>query len=256
MQWCRQQMAALHALKEEPQIEEFCASFFNNVSMMDSNFLVMTTMAESLSPNADVDKAIVEVNDIWIHLSTFAFEKLRSTVMEQHLASNLESRCRSWPEFARKLKPFLVEAEKLLLIPTDEESVSVAAPLRESCRQLQADLDAHLLIVEHLSDFSLRQECIKDHYNAIRKTIFSKLTSKTLTFQGQAAASFPHKQEYNDRLAELNDWVDCKAQSDAWISLLNKVEHMKRLIDETDMVQQVTSDNNNATTAGDRTTRA
>jgi hypothetical protein len=241
MQWCRQQMATLHSLKEDAHIEEFCASFYNNISMMESNFLVMISMSEAVSlPNPEVERAILDVNEQWVQLCTFAFEKLRLTTMDQHAASNLEQKCRQWPEFARRLKPFLADAEKLLLLPTDEQSVAVAAPLRESCRQLQADLNSHLLIVEHLSDFTLRQECLKDHYNAMRKTVFSRLTLKTLALQGQFAYS--RKQEYLDRLAELNDWVDCKVQSDAWISLLGRVEQMKRLIEETDLVQQAVSD--------------
>lgn len=242
MQWCRQQMTTLHSLKEDPQIEEFCASFFNNIGVMESNFLVMISMADDVLPNDEVEKAIIEVNEIWIHLSTLAFEKLRTTVMEQHAASGLEQRCRAWPEFARRLKPFLLDAEKLLSLPSDEESVAVAAPLKESCRQLQADLEPHLLIVEHLGDFSLRHECLKDHYNAMRKTVFSKSTAKTLALQGQFA--YARKQEYTDRLAELNDWVDCKTQSEAWVTLLARVEQMKKLIDETDLVQQAVSAHN------------
>ena len=65
--------------------------------------------------------------------------------------------------------------------------------------------------------------------------MFSKLTRTTQCFHGQY--QFERKHEYSDRLSELNDWIDCKSQSQAWVSLLTRVEKIKQLISDTDIVQ-------------------
>ena len=71
---------------------------------------------------------------------------------------------------------------------------------------------------------------LDDQRDAIRRTIFSKMTLSTQVYNGQY--NFDRKQEYMDRLAELSDWVQCKSQSGAWRSLLDRVDKMKMLIEE------------------------
>lgn len=229
LQWCRQQRSTLEGLQDPEHIQEFCTSFQNNIAAMETNFLVLMEAAEPLVPNVEVEKALIEVSEVWLSLEVFAFEKLRGTLLDAHMRSNLENEAKLWADYSLRLNKFLRDAEGLLEI-SDEESQAVTKPVLESCRGLLLDHDAHLIIVEHLADFSLRDECIKDHYSAIRRTVFSKLTLLTQSFLGRF--EYPRKQEYTDRLAELTDWVECKAQSDAWKQLLSRVDRMRGLIEE------------------------
>lgn len=230
LQWCRQQRATLEGLKDADHIQEFCASFRDNVGTMETNFMVIMEMSEDLVPNVDVERALIEATEVWLALEVLAYERLRSTLLDVHHRSGLENACKLWSEFGARLKTFLHDAERLLDMPTDDESRELTKPVLDRCRQLINDHGLHAVIADHLSDFSLREECIKDHYSAIRRTIFSKLSLVTQSFQGQY--SYPRKQEYSDRLAELNNWVEVKSKSDAWKELLGRVERMRELIEE------------------------
>ena len=229
LHWCRQQRAALDGLKEADHIQEFCASLQNNIGRMETNFLVIMEMAEQLVPNPKVEKALIEVAEVWMALEVFAYEKLRTTLVDLHHKSGLEGECKLWAEFSVRFKKFLQDADRLLEMPTDEDSKALTRPTLETCKGLLSDHDLHLIITEHLSDFSLREECVKDHYAAIRRTIFSKLTLLTQSFVGHQ--SYARKQEYTDRLAELSDWIDCKSQNNAWKDLLQRVEKMRLLVE-------------------------
>jgi len=235
MQWCRQQVATLRGMTANEEIQEFCASFHSNTQVMEANFLVLLEMSEALLPNATVEKQLCDVAEVWLSLEMFAFDKLRSTLLDLHSRSGLDNETRSWPAYSRKLKTFLGDAERLLLA-SDEASRQVVAPLLDSIRQLQADHDAHLLIVEHLADFGLREECIRDHYNSIHKSIFSKLTLLTQSFPG--LFTYARKQEYTDRMAELGDWIECKSQSAPWKEMLARVDRMRRLIEDNESMQK------------------
>jgi hypothetical protein len=173
---------------------------------------------------------LMELAEVWLGLEMQAYEKLRMTLLELHAKSALEAQARLWPDFADRFGPFLVEAQRILNIPTDEESKAVATPLKDALKELQANADAHRLIVAHLSDFTLREECIKEHYNAIHKIAFSKLTLMTQAFPG--LYTYPRKAEYTDRMAELSEWVEAKSRSQAWKDLLARVDRMKRIIED------------------------
>jgi hypothetical protein len=229
LHWCRQQRAALDAQKEPDHIQEFCASLQNNIGVMETNFLVIMEMAEHLVPNPQVEKALIEVAEVWMALEVFAYEKLRTTLVDLHQKSGLEGECKLWAEYSLKFKKFLESAEHLLEMPTDAESKAVTKPVLDNCKQMLADHDLHLIIAEHLSDFALREECVKDHYSAIRRTIFSKLTLLTQSFVGHQG--YARKTEYTDRLAELSDWIECKSQNNAWKDLLARVDKMRKLVE-------------------------
>ena len=233
LQWCRQQVSMLSNLAEPDHVQEFCASFYNNTAVMESNFLVLMEMSEAFLPDADVEKQLMELAEVWLGLETQAYEKLRATLLDLHAKSGIEAQARQWPELADRFTKFLADSSRVLSIPSDEESVAVAAPLKESCKELQANAEPHRLIVAHLSDFSLREECIKEHYNAIHKAAFSKLTLLTQAFPG--LYTYPRKREYTDRMAELADWVEAKSRGQAWKDLLHRVERMKRLIEDNEL---------------------
>jgi hypothetical protein len=231
IQWCRSQRSTLESLHDADHIQEFCTSLQNNVSIMETNFLVLMELSEPLVPNRTVEQALIEVNEVWLSLAVFSFEKLRTVLLEAHAASGLQHEAQRWcVQFADNLKKFLQDAEKLLLAPTDEESKRLTQPTLVKCQALLTEHDPHSVIVEHVSDFTLREDCLKEHYSAIRRTIFSKLTLLTQSFH--LPAVYPRKQEYNDRLAELTDWVECKSQTDAWKQLLSRVGKMKQLVEE------------------------
>jgi hypothetical protein len=240
VQWCRQQVATLNNLQQPDHIQEFCASFHINTPVMESNFLILMEASDALLPNAEVERLLIEVAEVWLGLETFAFEKLRSTLLDLHGKSGIETAAQVWPEYSKRLKAFLVDAEQLLQMPTDPESQEVAQPLKEQCKQLQTDNDAHLLIVEHLADFSLREECIKEHYNAIHKTVFSKLTLLTQAFP--ALYAYERKQEYTDRMSQLGQWIQSKSQNAAWKQLLGRVDGMKKLIEDNELTQKATEE--------------
>jgi hypothetical protein len=233
LQWCRQQVATLSELAEPDHVQEFCASFYNNTNVMESNFLVLMEMAESLLPNAELEGRLMELAEVWLSLETQAFEKLRATLLELHAKSGIEGQTRLWPEFAPRLAKFLVESDRVLSIPTDDVSRNLVEPLKVACKDLQTNADAHSLIVAHLSDFALREECLKDHYNAIHRAAFSKLTLMTQAFPG--LYSYPRKAEYTDRLSELSDWLEAKSRGQAWKDLLARVDRMKRLIEDNEL---------------------
>ena len=238
VQWCRQQRAALEGVKDAQHIQEFCASFQNNVTVMETNFVVLMELSESLVPHPDVERAILEAAEVWLGLEVFVYEKLRSTLLDLHIKSGLEKEARSWASFSARFKKLLDDAMKVLEIPADAESQSLTTPVLERCKQLSNDHDPHLIITEHLADFSLREGCVKEHYDAIRRTIFSRLTLMTQTFHGQC--NYERKQEYTDRMAELSDWIQCKSQSTAWKELLARIERMKQLVEDSDSFQSTT----------------
>ena len=240
VQWCRQQRSALESLKDPEQIQEYSTSFQNNVTVMETNFLVLMELSEPLVPNVAVEDALREVTDVWLHLEIFAYEKLRTTLLDLHQESGLQTEAKMWAEFAVPFKKFLGDAQRLLQMPTDDESRSLTQPVLEFCNALLGEHDAHSTIVEHLSDFSVREDCLKDHYAAIRRSVFSKLTLLTQSFH--AVHNYPRKQEYTDRLAELTDWVECKSQGNAWKQLLSRVAKMRQLIEENEAIHGTAED--------------
>lgn len=230
MLWCRQQRSTMEGLTEAGQIQEYTNSFQSNITVMETNFLVLMELAEPLLPNKEVNAMLEEVIEVWLSLQVFAFEKLTATLMAQHEASGIEADLSRWLEHEGNIVLFLNKAREVLTMPVDDESREVTQPILDQCEKLLADVESFNIIASHLSSFTLREANLKEYYDAIRRTIFSKLTISTQVYNGQYA--FPKKQSYMDRLAELNDWVDCKSQNSAWKQLLQRVDNMKGLIEE------------------------
>lgn len=231
MQWCRQRLATLSGLTQPEHIQEFCASFRNSTAVMGANLLVLLESSSALVPNKDVERALLDISETWLGLETFAYERLRTTLLERHGKSGLEAEARHWPEYSKKLINSLAEAQRLLAETNDASSAKLLSSLRESCAQLIQDHDAHLLIVEHLADFSVREECLSDHYRALRAMIFSRITMLCQTFAG---LSFPRRAEYSDCVAEASAWVESKTKSEAWQDMLERVEQIRIIIEKSD----------------------
>lgn len=246
--WCRSQKNALESVEDPDQVQELCTSFQNNISVMETNLLVLLELSEPFAPNPQVTQALIEVNEVWLNLAVYAFERMRDTLMEQHAQSAVEVAAKRWlTEVNDPLRKFLEEAKALLQMPSDKESEAVARPALEKCSALLDDWNPHAVILEHLSDFNVREECLKEHYAAIRRAVFAKLTLLTQSFHGQV--QYPRRQEYTDRLGELTDWVQCKSQSGAWRQLLSRVEKMRQLIEENESLHGTAEERGSNSTA-------
>ncbi|CUG89779.1 Hypothetical protein, putative, partial [Bodo saltans] len=88
--WCRSQKNALESVQDTDQVQELCTSFQNNISVMETNLLVLLELSEPFAPNPQVTQALIEVNEVWLNLAVYAFERMRDTLMELHAQSGVE----------------------------------------------------------------------------------------------------------------------------------------------------------------------
>jgi hypothetical protein len=105
-------------------------------------------------------------------------------------------------------------------------------PLRQACVALLQEADAHQLIVDHVADFALREECVADHFRSVRAALFSRFALLCQTF-ALATHPFPRRAEYQDCAAELGAWVDAKSQGAAWRDMLHRVDAIRALVEAT-----------------------
>ena len=82
-------------------------------------------MGESLLPDKDVEQGLLEVCEVWLNLQVFAYEMVRNTLLEVHADSKVEEEIRTYAPYSKKVKFFLDDVEKLLNLPTDDESLEV-----------------------------------------------------------------------------------------------------------------------------------
>jgi hypothetical protein len=127
--WCRQQKTNLDAMVEPDHVQEFCASLLSNFPTMEENFSVLLEVAEPLLPNAEVQNALVETNEVWLNLQVSAYERLRHTLLEIHPKSKLEDEVREFSAYSRRAGEFLDEFSRLLSTPSDAESQSFVQPV-------------------------------------------------------------------------------------------------------------------------------
>jgi len=238
LQWCRTQQAQLETLVQSEHVQEFCGSLQSNNATMEANFLVLSDMAESLLPSEVVLKALQEVSKAWFSLQVYTYERLRQCLMEQHQKSKLEDELRAWSTFALPVKDYLADVERLLGQPTDDDTIAYIQPYLEACKALINEYTPHQLIADHVSDFSLRMQCLQDNYAMLRKSVFS-----AMSIQCQALAvgttSWKRKEEYSEKLSEMMDWVDVKGHVDTWKDLLVRVDRLKKVIEENESSQGI-----------------
>ena len=223
LQWCRQERTNMEAQTEPHHVQEFCASLILNIETMEENFAHLGDTGEALLPNKMVERALVEVNEVWLNLQITAYERQRHIMLEIHQKSKLENEVRAFSGFSTKLKKFLEETIRVLTLPTDNESIQVVAPVLQQCRQLLNEFSQHALLADHLSDFSLRMERIRDNYNILRRTVFSKLTFLSTDRRTVDEVSGQRREEYMSKIGEIKAWLKAHSDGESWESIHEKV---------------------------------
>ncbi|KAJ9467882.1 hypothetical protein DIPPA_20247 [Diplonema papillatum] len=232
LQWCRQERTNMEGQSEPHHIQEFCASLIRNIGTMEENFAHLAQKGEALLPNKMVERALVEVNEVWLNLQINAYERQRHIMLEIHKKSKLENEVRAFSSFSTKLKRFLEETIKVLEIPTDHESILVVAPVLKHCRELLDEFKPHALLADHLSDFSLRMEHIRDNYNVLRRTVFSKLTFLSTDRRTVDEVSGQRREEYLNKVHEIKRWVQAHSEGENWDSVHSKVKRVQEIVDK------------------------
>eukprot|EP01064_Diplonema_japonicum_P023120 TRINITY_DN33571_c0_g1_i1.p1 TRINITY_DN33571_c0_g1~~TRINITY_DN33571_c0_g1_i1.p1 ORF type:complete len:539 (+),score=178.24 TRINITY_DN33571_c0_g1_i1:52-1668(+) len=232
LQWCRQERTNMEAQSEPHHVQEFCASLTQNIGTMEENFAHLGDTGEALLPNKMVERALVEVNEVWLNLQINAYERQRHIMLEIHQKSKLENEVRAFSNFSSKLKRFLEETIKVLNIPTDNESIQVVAPVLNKCRQLLKEFQPHALLADHLSDFSLRMEHIRDNYNVLRRTVFSKLTFLSTDRRTVDEVSSQRREEYLNKINEIKGWLRAHSEGENWGSIHDKVKRIQELVEK------------------------
>eukprot|EP01063_Lacrimia_lanifica_P003091 TRINITY_DN11657_c0_g1_i1.p1 TRINITY_DN11657_c0_g1~~TRINITY_DN11657_c0_g1_i1.p1 ORF type:complete len:604 (+),score=274.56 TRINITY_DN11657_c0_g1_i1:126-1937(+) len=223
IEWCRAQKETLSQLPATENVQEFCSSLQGRIPMMEENFTVLTGMADDLIPGAQqklIEKTLVDVRRVWIDLQVFSYERLRDALLEEHARSGLKEESHRFSSWAQgNVKAFMDTVEELLRTPDEQESQGIVKPVLEMCKNLQADYAPHQLIVDHVSDFDVRMEVINDHYRYLKKTITSPptfLCQKLNAFE----KGYARKEEYDDKMRDLNDWVDIRLANSASLHAL------------------------------------
>ncbi|KAG5502294.1 hypothetical protein GH5_05267 [Leishmania sp. Ghana 2012 LV757] len=227
-EWCRKQRETLAKLTALGDLIEFNNSFYSNVPVMDSNFLVLMEQSEALMSNLRVQDALQEVNREWVMLALEAYSKLQAAATKAHSSSRLEQLCREWTQtVSPMLHRLLLSAQSVLAQNSD---ASEAERLSTTCERLLKEHEAHDVVCTHLADFTVREECVRPHADALKAELQSSLTSTVLSFPHYDAASVPA--DYRSRMEELQEWIDVKSQKGTYMKLLERLEMTKAIIKE------------------------
>ncbi|CAC9497721.1 conserved hypothetical protein [Leishmania infantum JPCM5] len=227
-EWCRKQRDTLAALKTLGDLIEFNNSFYANVPVMDSNFLVLMEQSEALMSNVRVQDALREVNREWVMLTLETYGKLQAACTREHGSSSLERQCAKWIQFmSPRLRRLLVSAQGTLAQDSD---VPEAKLLVTTCEQLLKEHEAHDIVCTHLSDYTVREECVRPHLDALKAELQSSLTTTVLTFP--LADTAGGQADYKSRVEELQEWIDVKSQKGTYVKLLERLELTKAMIEE------------------------
>ncbi|KAG8345447.1 hypothetical protein TRVL_03722 [Trypanosoma vivax] len=231
--WCSEQLATLKELKSLSGLRKFLDSFSCNVGVMDTNFLVLLERSDALGPSSAVREALLEVNRAWTELSVFAYQMTREAVNDGHTASGVEDGCRRWSElFEQRVKRTLVET---CATSSHNEEVHEALPqsLQESGDALLTDFRNVCVVMHHISELSMRQECVAPHEESLCQALLTPLSVLTHTFTGNV--DFAIHREYVERLREVGDWLDSRATGKAFGRLITRVGRLRdvarRLLD-------------------------
>jgi hypothetical protein len=222
----------LEALSEPDHIQKFCSALETNYPTMEENFDTLCEMGKGLLPNALVEKTMIECNEVWLNLQIFAHEVLQHTLLEIHARSKLEDEVRAFSGYSTRLNGLLKEVKDMLSLPQDEESKEVVRGVVQQTEQLQRDFTPHLLLADHLRDFSLRMECIRDNYSNLRRTVFGRLTFLSQQQLPLLNTSHRRREEYMSRMKDLKTWVEKKDLGESCSDIYSRVVKLKNLIDE------------------------
>ncbi|AIN99351.1 hypothetical protein LPMP_262380 [Leishmania panamensis] len=227
-EWCRKQRETLEELTKLDDLIEFSNSFYTNVPVMDSNFLVLMEQSEALMGNALVQDALQEVNREWVMLTLEIYDKLQATATRAHGRSSLEKQCVQWTQFmSPRLHRLLLSVQGALAADND---VPEAKRLATTCERLIKEHEAHDIVCTHLSDFTVREECVRPHSIALKAELQSSLTTTVLTFPHHDTAGW--QADYRARVEELQEWIEVKSQKGTYMKLLERLEMTKAAIEE------------------------
>lgn len=230
LRWCRKQHETLRGLAALEDLREFGRSFHANVPVMDSNFLVLSEQCDVLAGNPRVQDAMKEVNTAWVDLCLGIYEKLKAVSREAHEASGLEEDCQDW---ARRVIPQVAQLLAKVDAHFSGKRDPAAAEVRrvlQRCEETMKEQDAFRIVSIHLADFSVREECVKPHLDALRKELRSDTTSTVLSFP--CVVEYEGRLEYANRIEELREWIDVKSQKSTYMKLLERLESTKVMIQE------------------------
>ena len=230
--WSRQQKTNLDAMVEPDHVQEFCASLLNNFPAMEENFTVLLEVAESLLPNVNVENALLEVNEVWLNLQVTACDRLRHTLLEIHPRSKLEDEVRAFSNFSQRAKEFLKEFATLLSTPTDAKSEQLVKPLLEQCKTLEADFVPYAELSQHLQEFALRMECLRDNNTNLQRAVLGRLTFLSHPSTTCVTTSSRRKEEYLERIKDLKRWIDVKSQGETWADIHARIVKIQTIVDE------------------------
>ncbi|EPY22071.1 hypothetical protein STCU_08363 [Strigomonas culicis] len=228
--WCRKQRETLEDLTAMGDLIAFSDSFQKNVPVMDSNFLVIVDQSEPLMDNPKVQDALQAVNREWVRLCLMNYEKLQDGLREAHVSSNLESLCSTWMKAAEdRARQILLAAQGFLMSPGTDTDATVEG-LRSTCEELLKHHEAFGVIATHLSDYSIRDECVRPHLNSLKHELTTPVTTTVLSCP--VYDDYEGRHEYKNRLEELREWVDVKSQKGTYIRLMDRLEDTRRMIEE------------------------
>ncbi|KAG5502020.1 hypothetical protein JKF63_04297 [Porcisia hertigi] len=227
-EWCRKQRETLAELTTLEDLIEFTDSFHSNVPVMDSNFLVLMEQSEPLMDIVRVQDALQDVNREWIMLALETYRKLQNAASQAHANSSVEQHCAKWTQtMSLQLRRLLLLAQGFL---ADDNGDPEARRLLTTCESVLKEHDAHDIVCTHLTDFTVREDCVRPHAEALSAELQSSLTATVLTFpQYDSAAG---QADYKSRVEELQEWIDVKSQKGTYKNLLMRLETTKALIEE------------------------
>lgn len=228
--WCVEQREILDSLGSLTDLREFCASFMSNVAVMDTNFLVLLERGERLVSNKAVRMALVDVNRAWMELSVAVYQRTCQAIHEAHVASGAEAACRWWVDaFVPRLKHIFAEARAVASDKTVGSEPQMTAIHERGAALLKSLCDSQIL-VQHISNFTVRGDCLAPYEESLRSALLMPLSLFTQTFLGNA--KYGAQREYADEFCEISDWIDAQVPSSTHTQLMRRVEKMRVLVEE------------------------
>eukprot|EP01062_Namystynia_karyoxenos_P032392 TRINITY_DN23883_c0_g1_i1.p2 TRINITY_DN23883_c0_g1~~TRINITY_DN23883_c0_g1_i1.p2 ORF type:complete len:565 (+),score=285.70 TRINITY_DN23883_c0_g1_i1:105-1799(+) len=231
LQWCRQERSNLEALQEASHQQEFCASLLQNISTMDDNFQHLYQMGTPLLPDREVEKALVEVNEVWLFLQLYAYELQMRLMYEIHPTAKLEDEVREFAGWTAKLQTFLAGGSGSLKETLNLPAISGDThTYRQRCRELINDLNTFSALPQQLADFAGRMEGIRANYRSFRQHVLGRLTFLSDLDSRAEDRAAARRQEYAEKTAEIRSWDQGQQGGESWKALHEKVLGLKQLL--------------------------
>nr|CCC92636.1 conserved hypothetical protein [Trypanosoma congolense IL3000] len=225
LSWCREQKDALNELNSLEELREFRLSFMSNVSVMDTNFLVLLERSELVEPNRAIRDALVEVNREWIDLAISTYQKTVASLRQAHAESEVEEDCKRWVDaIGQRVKHVLAEACALADHPNSAHE-PLPGTLQKMCVDLMGQFEGVSAVMHHLGKLSELEKRLVPLEDVLHRTLLTQLSLLTNTFSGNT--QFPTQREYVNRLRDVSDWLEGRATSGAYSRILKHVEQLR-----------------------------